>query len=81
VDIASRKRQTYQNEAKPRIYVLFLLDLGDSCKFIRNETIQSLKKYALGCHRFSVNRISPYSSTLQGGSQKHICLISILFSF
>ena len=37
VEMASRKRQTYQNKAK-NLYVLFVFDLDGQCKFIKNET-------------------------------------------
>jgi len=42
---------------KPRIYVLFVFDLAGESKFIKNKTLQLLKKYVLGCH-LSAYRIS-----------------------
>jgi len=32
-------------QSKPRIYVLFLFDLGGECKCIKSKAIQLLKKY------------------------------------
>ena len=37
VEMASRKRQTYQNKAK--ICVLFVFDLDGQCKLIENKTL------------------------------------------
>ena len=41
---------------KPRIYVLFVFDLDGECKFIKNKTLELLKKYVLGCDLGWVNR-------------------------
>ena len=41
---------------KPRIYVLFVFDLDGKCKFIKNKTLQLLKKYVFSCHVGWVNR-------------------------
>ena len=35
----SRERQTYQNEAKNLCRLLFVFDLNDECKFMKNETL------------------------------------------
>ena len=56
VEMANRKRQAYQNEAKNLCSLLFVFDLDGECKFIKNTTISLVKKYVLGCHLGWMNR-------------------------
>jgi len=55
VEMASRKKNKHI-KMKPRIYVLFVFDLDGKYKFIKNKTLQLLKKYVLSCHVGWVNR-------------------------
>ena len=42
---------------KPRIYVLFVLDLDGECKFIKNKQYSYYRNsYVLGCHLGWVNK-------------------------
>ena len=43
-------------QMKPRIYALFVFDLDDECKFIKNKTSYLLKKHVLRCQLGWMNR-------------------------
>ena len=63
VEMASCKRQTYQNEAK-NLCAIFVFDLDGECEFIKTKHYS--EEICSWCH-LSVNQISSYSSS-QGGS-------------
>ena len=42
--------QDNNTEIEPRILLVFVLELDDECRIIKNKTLMIKEKYVLGCH-------------------------------